>query len=170
MSLPHHRLAEAADQLTEQLVRLGTPEHAAWDRDYLRSDFTHLGVPAVHGAGAITLQHKGTAGTVLDRWAIDQDFWLRRSALLALLPGIRADAADLKRLSRYADAMLEEPEFFIRKAIGWVLRETIRSDHQFVTTWLESRIDRISGLTLREAVRRLHDTDRTRLTNPRPLA
>ncbi|MFI9244116.1 DNA alkylation repair protein [Streptomyces sp. NPDC053086] len=37
---------------------------------------------AVHGAGAITLQHKEAAGTVLDRWAIDQDFWLRRSALL----------------------------------------------------------------------------------------
>jgi hypothetical protein len=89
----------------------------------------------------------------------------RRSALLALLPGIRANAADLKRLSRYTDAMLEEPEFFIRKAIGWVLRETTRRDHHFVTTWVESHIDRISGVTLREAVRRLHDTDRTRLIN-----
>ncbi|MGW2859025.1 DNA alkylation repair protein [Streptomyces sp. NPDC001205] len=44
MSLSHARLAEAADQLTEQLARLGTPRRAAWDRDYLRSDLVHLGV------------------------------------------------------------------------------------------------------------------------------
>ncbi|MEU6670073.1 DNA alkylation repair protein [Streptomyces sp. NPDC046727] len=96
---------------------------------------------AVNGAGAITFQDKKAAGTILDRWAIDQDFCLRRSALPALLPGVRADAADLNRLSRYADALPEETAFFIRKAIGWVLRETTRRDHRFVTASVESRID-----------------------------
>ncbi|MGW2859024.1 DNA alkylation repair protein [Streptomyces sp. NPDC001205] len=59
--------------------------------------------------------------------------------------------------------MVDETEFFIRKAIGWVLRETSRRDSRFVTAWVEPRIDRISGVTLREAVRRLGDADRTRL-------
>jgi 3-methyladenine DNA glycosylase AlkD len=60
----------------------------------------------------------------LNRWSIDDDFWIRRSALLALLLPLREGQGDFERFGRYADAMLEEREFFIRKAIGWVLRET----------------------------------------------
>jgi len=60
----------------------------------------------------------------LDRWSVDDDFWIRRAALLALLPQLRRGAGDFERFGRYADRMLDEREFFIRKAIGWVLRET----------------------------------------------
>src|SRR2546428_12406082 len=60
----------------------------------------------------------------LDRWARDDDFWLRRSAMLALLQALRRGEGDFPRFARYADAMLAEREFFIRKSIGWVLRET----------------------------------------------
>ena len=63
-------------------------------------------------------------GAVLDRWAIDPDLWIRRSALLALLVPLRRGGGDFARFARYADGMLDEPEFFIRKAIGWVLRDT----------------------------------------------
>ena len=61
--------------------------------------------------------------SVLDRWACDDDFWIRRSALLGLLPGLRQGAGDFERFSRYADSMLDDKEFFLRKAIGWVLRQ-----------------------------------------------
>src|SRR5712692_4433973 len=61
---------------------------------------------------------------VLDRWALDDDFWLRRSAMLALLRPLRRGDGDFTRFARYAEAMLPGSEFFIRKAIGWVLRET----------------------------------------------
>src|SRR6202035_1790251 len=54
---------------------------------------------------------------VLDRWSTDDDLWVRRSALLALLPGLRRGGGEFDRFSRYADGMLEEREFFIRKAI-----------------------------------------------------
>src|SRR5450755_2948681 len=63
---------------------------------------------------------------VLDRWASDGDFWIRRSALLPLLLPLRRGGGDFERFSRYADQMLAEKEFFIRKAIGWVLRETAK--------------------------------------------
>jgi hypothetical protein len=45
-----------------------------------------------------------------------------------LLPGIRAGQPDLGRPDRYAEAMIGEKEFFIRKAIGWVLRELSKKD------------------------------------------
>ena len=75
-------------------------------------------------------------GPVLDRWAVDDDFWMRHAALLALLPGLRRGAGDFDRFTGYADAMLDETEFFIRKAIGWVLRETAEKRAEMVFTWL----------------------------------
>jgi 3-methyladenine DNA glycosylase AlkD len=91
----------------------------------------------------------------LDRWAADDDFWIRRSALLALLPGLRRGAGDFDRFARYADGMLDEKEFFIRKAIGWVLRETAKKRPTLVFEWLLPRAARASGVTLREAVKPL---------------
>ena len=97
---------------------------------------------------------------VLDRWAVDDDFWIRRSALLALLGGLRAGNGDFDRFARYADAMLEEKEFFIRKAIGWVLRDTARKRPELVYDWLLPRAGRASGVTLREALKPLSEEQR----------
>jgi 3-methyladenine DNA glycosylase AlkD len=99
-------------------------------------------------------------GDVLDRWSVDHDFWIRRSALLALLVPLRRGGGDFERLSRYADAMLDEREFFIRKAIGWVLRDTGRKRPVIAFDWLLPRAGRASGVTLREAVKPLSDQQR----------
>jgi 3-methyladenine DNA glycosylase AlkD len=92
---------------------------------------------------------------VLDRWAADGDFWVRRAALLSLLRPLRRGEGDFARFGRYADMMLAEREFFIRKAIGWVLRDTGRRRPDLVAAWLEPRIGQVSGVTLREAVKPL---------------
>jgi 3-methyladenine DNA glycosylase AlkD len=90
----------------------------------------------------------------LDRWARDEDFWVRRSSLLAELKPLK-DGAPFEPFARRADAMLEEREFFIRKAIGWVLRETSKKRPDEVYGWLAPRTDRASGVTMREAVKYL---------------
>jgi len=59
--------------------------------------------------------------------------------------------------------MLDEREFFIRKAIGWVLRETGKRRAPEVIAWLEPRTGRASGITIREAVRYLPAPDAERL-------
>jgi 3-methyladenine DNA glycosylase AlkD len=97
---------------------------------------------------------------VLDRWAGDPDFWIRRSALLALLVPLRQGGGDFPRFSRYAETMLEEKEFFIRKAIGWVLRDTGRKRPDLVYAWLLPRAGRASGVTLTEAVKPLSPAQR----------
>jgi 3-methyladenine DNA glycosylase AlkD len=51
--------------------------------------------------------------------------------------------------------MLADKEFFIRKAIGWVLRETAKKDPAYVAAWTRSHLDRMSGAAFTEAVRRL---------------
>ena len=97
---------------------------------------------------------------MLDRWAVDEDFWLRRAAMLALLVALRRGDGDFDRFGRYADAMLEDTEFFIRKAIGWVLRDTARRRPAMVYQWLLPRAARASGVTLREAVKPLTEDQR----------
>ena len=97
---------------------------------------------------------------VLDRWAREDDFWLRRSAMLALLRPLRHGEGDFRRFARYADRMLEDREFFIRKAIGWVLRETGKQQPDTVYAWLLPRAGRASGVTVREAVKYLSSAQR----------
>jgi len=98
----------------------------------------------------------------LDRWAADGDFWVRRSALLALRTPLK-EGLPLDRFLGYADAMLDEKEFFVRKAIGWVLREEGKRRPDEVVAWLAPRTHRASGVTLREAVKYVAPTDRDAL-------
>ncbi len=105
-------------------------------------------------AGAL-VEREPELAAVLDHWAEDDDLWIRRSALLALLVPLRRGAGDFERFARYADSMLDDKEFFIRKAIGWVLRDTARKRPDLVYEWLLPRSARASGVTLREAVKPL---------------
>jgi 3-methyladenine DNA glycosylase AlkD len=99
----------------------------------------------------------------LEGWSRDQNLWLRRASLLAYLVTLRSGRGDFEAFSRKADRMLEEREFFIRKAIGWVLRDTGRRQPDLVIAWLEPRLGRAASLTVREAVRHLPELDRERL-------
>jgi 3-methyladenine DNA glycosylase AlkD len=105
-------------------------------------------------AGPVALRHP-RAWPLIDAWATDEDFWIRRSALLTLLPGIRHGRPDRARFERYATPMLAEKEFFVRKAIGWVLREMSKKDPAYVASWTQLHLDVMSGVTFTEAVRRL---------------
>jgi alkylated DNA nucleotide flippase Atl1/3-methyladenine DNA glycosylase AlkD len=87
----------------------------------------------------------------LDRWVKDSNFWIRRSAVLALLLPLRRGDGDWARFIRYADLLLEEKEFFIRKALGWVLREVSKKRPERVRQFLREREGRVSGVTRREA-------------------
>lgn len=94
----------------------------------------------------------------LDRWAGDGDFWVRRASLLAELRSVRR-GEPLHRFLARADPMLDEREFFIRKAIGWVLREAGKKRPSEVVAWLGPRTHRASGVTMREAVKYLPAED-----------
>jgi len=117
---------------------------------------------AAHVAGGLVERFPALART-LDRWARDRDFWVRRAAMLALLLPLRRGGGDFARFACYADAMLDEREFFIRKAIGWVLREVSKQRPALVVTWLAPRVRRASGVTMREALRDLPEGDRDAL-------
>ncbi|MFZ6749393.1 DNA alkylation repair protein [Undibacterium sp. Ren11W] len=81
------------------------------------------------------------------------NFWLRRVALLHQL-GWR-EATDVARLFGYAKSLASEKEFFIRKAIGWALRDYARHNPEAVRSFLEAERAHLSGLSYREASKHL---------------
>jgi 3-methyladenine DNA glycosylase AlkD len=117
---------------------------------------------AANVVGELLVRSSRTAPK-LDRWTKDSDFWVRRSALLAQIRPLK-QGRSFARFGRYADAMLDEKEFFIRKAIGWVLRETGKTRPDEVFEWLAPRHERASGVTMREAVKYLRPEQREALT------
>ena len=146
----HPRLLSDADiALLERMAR----ESRTWALlDYL----------AVDVLGRMVEADPAILAPVMDGWATDDDFWICRASLLAELRPIRR-GADLDRFLMRADPMLGEREFFIRKAIGWVLREAGKRRSSEVVAWLAPRTHRASGLTMREAVKYLPPADAQRL-------
>jgi 3-methyladenine DNA glycosylase AlkD len=160
----HERRAAAVELLMMAAPRLAASDLGVLER-LLRTSCTWAYVDGLAGnvAGEIALRDPAGAWPVIDAWATDADFWIRRSALLALLRGIRNGTPDLARFTRYAEPMLAEREFFIRKAAGWVLREISKRDPAWVATWTEAHLPEMSGVTFREAVRRLPAAEAERL-------
>lgn len=100
---------------------------------------------------------------VLDEWSCDGSFWVRRASMLSQLRTLRRPDSDPTRFFRYADSMLDETEFFIRKAIGWILRDMSKTRADLVYAWLVPRAPRCSGVTAREAVKYLSPQQRAHI-------
>ena len=157
---PVHERRLAAVLLLEGRSELLEPDDVALIEQLLRQSKTWALVDVLAASVAGPLMDRSPdADATLDRWAADDDFWIRRSALLTHLGPLRSGHGDFERFGRYADAMLEEKEFFIRKAIGWVLRDTARRRPSLVYDWLAPRAHRASGVTVKEAVKRLPESE-----------
>lgn len=161
-------LRSAGIELLIARVDLLGPDDVPLLEELVRGSKTWALVDALapHVMGKLVIAHPKLTRT-LDRWATDDDFWVRRAAMLALLVPLREGGGDFERFTRYADAMLEEKEFFIRKAIGWILRETGRKTPDRVHAWLLPRASRAAGLTIREATKYLSAKQRAEIERAR---
>jgi 3-methyladenine DNA glycosylase AlkD len=108
---------------------------------------------ASHLVGGVLASHRPEASPVLYRWAVDDDLWLRRTAVLSQLRH-RADT-DLDLLTFAIDENAAVRSFWLRKAIGWALREHARTDPGWVRGFVAARADTLSPLSQREALKHL---------------
>lgn len=157
----HERRMAAVELLSIYHDRLSSHDMLFLERLLRESHTWALADPLATSVTGRLAEHHPQVGAVLDRWAKDRDFWIRRAALLSLLVPLRRGEGDFERFARYADAMLGDKEFFVRKAIGWVLRDTARKRPDRVFTWLLPRAARASAVTLREAIKPLPEPQRT---------
>jgi 3-methyladenine DNA glycosylase AlkD len=154
----HERRMAAVELLVARPALLGTAD-LPWIETLLRDSRTWALVDTLagHVVGRI-VDGRPEGLAVLERWVGDDDFWIRRSAVLALLASLR-DGREVDRFLRYADRLLPEREFFIRKVLGWVARELGKRQPDVVSAWLRRNLDRMNHVTLREAVKYLPDGD-----------
>lgn len=124
---------------------------------------------ASHHVGEILRGHHDATVPVLRAWAVDDDLWLRRTAILAQLGSKAATDVDLLAfaLTSNLEDSLHGKEFFIRKAVGWALRAYARTDPDWVRRFVASYDGRLSGLTRREALKHLGRDDPHRGTATR---
>ncbi len=131
--------------------------------------WAHLDEIAVHLVGAL-IDHDPQTLDYLPQWAESGNFWVRRTALLAQNSQFRRGDGDFALFTRLAVPMFEEgrewskdERFFIRKAIGWTLRELTKTRPEQVFEFVQQHRGQMSGLTFREATRNLPSELRDRL-------
>jgi 3-methyladenine DNA glycosylase AlkD len=89
---------------------------------------------------------------VMHSWATDPDLWKRRTAIICQLTF--KEATDTKLLSTAIEANLDDRDFFIRKGIGWALRQFARTEPAWVRAFVDATPG-LSPLSVREAVKHL---------------
>ena len=143
----------ACDLLRRWVAHLGTTDlgaicalietHSWWDT---------VDAPAAHVVGPIVRADRSNLAPVMDRW-IDESLWVARSAILHQLT-YKADT-DEQQLFRHVVRRAGDKEFFIRKALGWALRQHARVRPDAGRAFVEQHREELSGLTIREATKHL---------------
>jgi 3-methyladenine DNA glycosylase AlkD len=104
---------------------------------------------ATHAVGDLVRRHPGLRPE-MDAWLAGDDLWLIRSALLHM--NRWREAADQRWLFAACLARADHPDFFVRKAIGWALREHSKVDEAAVVAFVADHERELSGLSRREAL------------------
>ncbi len=106
---------------------------------------------SIHLVGELVANYPATLKPVMRRWAKRDDIWLRRSAILCQL---KAKATtDVNLLEAAIAPSMAEREFFLRKGIGWALREYSKTDPAWVVDYVTKHRDRLSPLSKREGLK-----------------
>ncbi|GMU41153.1 MAG: DNA alkylation repair protein [Chloroflexota bacterium] len=84
-------------------------------------------------------------------WSTAPEMWKRRAAIICQLK--HKQATDLRLLYDCIEPNLGDREFFIRKAIGWALRQYAWTDPDEVVRYVTAHADRLSPLSKREALK-----------------
>ncbi len=99
--------------------------------------------------GTLLLDERKRMTPVMRRWSKDSDFWIRRASLLSHLH--HKSETDESLLYESCLLLADETEFFIRKGMGWALREYSKSNPKSVRAFVQKNKNKFSSLTLREA-------------------
>lgn len=145
IALARHRSARAwQDAETLDLYRRLVVTGAWWDV---------VDETAQHLVGACLLADRSRVTPVLRAWAVDDDPWLRRTAVICQLA--HGEEVDRDLLTFAIEQNLDDTSFWLRKAIGWALRQHARVEPGWVRAYVDSLGGRLSGLSRREATKHL---------------
>lgn len=90
---------------------------------------------------------------LMQSWSTDENIWKRRTAIIC--QNKAKTTTDLDLLYSCIEPSIDSREFFLRKAIGWALREYAWTDADEVQRYVSKNADRLSGLSQREALKNI---------------
>ena len=108
---------------------------------------------AIHLVGQVLHNQRDVMTPKIRAWIDDPNMWLRRSAIIGQIGHKQATDTDL--LFDACARRMHETEFFIRKAIGWALRDYAKTNPSAVVAFVMEHRDGLSGLSFREATKHL---------------
>jgi 3-methyladenine DNA glycosylase AlkD len=113
----------------------------------------HVDEIASHRIGPLLAAYPRRMKQLLRHWSRDRDLWKRRTAILAQLTF--KDRTDLTLLYDCIQPNLTDREFFIRKAIGWALRQYAWTDPSEIRRYVADHEHELNGLSRREALKNI---------------
>ncbi len=108
---------------------------------------------AARRVGDVLVRDPAATEPVLRQWIRSSDTWLRRATIICQLG--RRERTDVVLLADAVEAAMPEREFFLRKAIGWALREYAKTDPDWVRGFVTDHETGLSPLSKREALKHL---------------
>ncbi|MEI2698289.1 MAG: DNA alkylation repair protein [Microthrixaceae bacterium] len=152
-TMPQREYAYVAADLLRRYERVLSPAALGPLQTLVTTDSWWDGVDALaHVVGAVVRAHT-EAADVMDAWAGDDDLWVVRVAIIHQL-GWKADA-EPERIFGYCVEQAAHRDFFVRKAIGWALRDLARTYPDDVRSFVAAHSDVLSPLSVREATKHL---------------
>ena len=113
---------------------------------------------AAHRVGSLLSLYPSQMKVQMRLWARDKNIWKRRAAILCQLTF--KHETDVKLLYECIEPSLTEREFFLRKAIGWALRQYTRVAPEEVIRYVKVHGKDLSPLSQREALKAVLKADR----------
>ena len=150
------------------LTVLQLPKHRCWRDLTLLPLYEHLigtgrwwdvvDDVSTHALRELLIVRRKEVAPVIAAWAHDDDLWRRRAALVCQVGAKKA--TDPALLSQIITSALTPPDsvsadFFVRKGIGWALRDYARTDPEWVRAFVEEHRSALSPLSIREATKHL---------------
>lgn len=130
----------AALPLYEELIVTG----AWWD---------HVDEIASKLVGAALVLEPEPVAAAMRAWMLSDDLWKRRTAIICQLG--RKSETDRELLTEAIEAAWDDRDFFLRKAIGWALRDLGHAEPDWVRDYVARHQERLSPLSRREALKNL---------------
>ncbi|HSV41390.1 MAG TPA: DNA alkylation repair protein, partial [Nocardioidaceae bacterium] len=112
---------------------------------------------ASHKVGPIVLAFADEVTPIVRVWATAEDVWLRRTAVICQLTAKHDTDLELfdHAMSHNLEGSAYGSVFWIRKAVGWALRQHARTDPDWVRSYVAAHEAELSGLSKREALKHL---------------
>lgn len=155
-AMPEREMQMAGLSIADKLKKEMTQQDIEWIEYIIvnKSWWDTVDHIAKHIAGYYFSKFPEQIHTVTERWIASQNIWLMRSAILFQL-GYK-DRTDKERLAHIIKETKYEQDFFIRKGIGWALREYAKVNPDWV--WDFVHIEELSPLSYKEAIKNIKKT------------